>query len=127
MLWYLGFSVTREGTYLILPPASLEVASGCSGMTSILQILGLSLLVLIMFPSTIVQKILVPISGIVVAFVVNGVRVALMTYLLAFSAKENFEYWHYGDGSLIFSMIAVAIFGIFCWFMVLRDEPEPGK
>ena len=124
LLWYLGFPVTREGTHLIIAPASLEVASGCSGMTIILQMLGLSLLVLILFPSTIFEKILVPISAIVVAFVVNGVRVALMTYLLAFSGKEEFKYWHYGDGSLIFSIIAVAIFGLFCWFTVLRDETE---
>ena len=124
ILWYLGFNVTRQGIHLILPPASLEVASGCSGMTIILQILGLSLLVLLMFPSTLRQKILLPIAGILVGFVVNSARVCLMTYLLAFSGKKAFEYWHYGDGSLIFSMIAIAIFGVFCWFTVLRDEPK---
>ena len=40
-------------------------------------------------------------------FLVNGVRVALMAVLVALSDGEAFEYWHLGDGSLIFSAIAV--------------------
>lgn len=124
ILHYLGVNVTRQGVHLIVANASLEVASGCTGVGAILQLLGLGILVLLMFPTNLRQKIFVLLTAIVVAFVVNGVRVALMTYLLAFYGQKAFEYWHYGDGSLIFSMIAVAIFGLFCWFTVLRDEPK---
>jgi len=124
MLHYLGVNVTRQGVHLIVANSSLEVASGCTGVGAILQLLGLGILVLLMFPTNLRQKILVLLSATVVAFVVNGARVALMTYLLAFYGQKAFEYWHYGDGSLIFSMIAVGIFGLFCWFTVLRDEPK---
>jgi len=130
MLHYLGINATRQGVHLIVESSSLEVASGCTGVGAILQLLGLAMLVLLMFPTNLSQKIFVLIAATVVAFVVNGVRVALMTYLLAFYGQKAFEYWHYGDGSLIFSMIAVAIFGLFCWFTVLRDEPtnsQPGE
>lgn len=124
ILHYLGVNVTRQGVHLIVANSSLEVASGCTGVGAILQLLGLGILVLLMFPTNLPQKIFVLLSAIVVGFVVNGARVALMTYLLAFYGQKAFEYWHYGDGSLIFSMIAVGIFGSFCWFMVLRDEPK---
>lgn len=124
ILHYLGINVTRQGVHLILEQSSLEVASGCTGVAVILQLLGLGMLVLLMFPTNLPQKIFVLIAAIGVGFVVNGARVALMTYLLAYYGQKAFEYWHYGDGSLIFSMIAVAIFGLFCWFTVLRDEPN---
>jgi cyanoexosortase A len=124
LLWYLGIDVTRQGVHLILERSSLEVASGCTGVSAILQLFGLGMLVLLMFPTNFTQKIFVLIAATVVGFVVNGARVALMTYLLAYYGQKAFEYWHYGDGSLIFSMIAVAIFGLFCWFTVLRDEPN---
>lgn len=124
ILHYLGVDVTRQGVHLIVEQSSLEVASGCTGISTILQLLGLAMLVLLMFPSNLTQKILVIVAATVVGFVVNGARVALMTYLLAYYGQKAFEYWHYGDGSLIFSTIAVAIFGLFCWFTVLRDEPN---
>jgi len=45
---------------------------------------------------------LFPIVAVLVAFVVNGVRVALMAILVAYSSQEAFEYWHTGTGSEIF-------------------------
>lgn len=124
VLWYMGFQVEQDGIYVNLPTGSIEVYSGCSGYSAILQLLGLAFLFLFMFPTNWKQKILVPLVAIVAGFAVNGVRVALMAFLVAYSSKTAFEYWHYGDGSLIFSMIGVVILGIFCWFFILRNEPE---
>lgn len=123
LLWYVGFPVTREGIYVNLPTGSIEVYSGCSGYSAIVQLLGLALLFLFMFPTTTKQKILVPAIAIIIGFVVNGLRVALMALLVAYSDKQSFEYWHYGDGSLVFSMLGVFILGLFCWFFILRNEP----
>lgn len=130
LLWYLGADVTREGIYLILPEGSIEVASGCNGLNLILQLLGLSMLVLLMFPTKKIHKVIVPVVGAIVAFVVNAARVALLAVIVASGNHQAFVYWHHGDGSLIFSTIAVAIFGAFCWFAILREEPnneEPDK
>ncbi|HEY9811357.1 MAG TPA: cyanoexosortase A [Halomicronema sp.] len=123
LLWYLGYPVLREGIFLHLPTGSVEVGSGCSGMSTIMQLLGLSFLVLFSFTTTTKQKIMVPVAAAVVAFFVNSARVALMAVLAASSNPKSFEYWHFGEGSVIFSMIAVAIFGLFCWFTILREEP----
>ncbi|MBD1937457.1 cyanoexosortase A [Microcoleus sp. FACHB-68] len=124
MLWYSGFNVRHEGLFLHLPTGSVEVGSGCSGLSVILQLLGLALLVLFMFPTTLGQKIIVPIVAVLVGFVVNSGRVALMAVLVASSNPQSFEYWHFGQGSLIFSMIAVLIFGLITWFAILREQPE---
>jgi cyanoexosortase A len=126
LLHYLGFEVVRKGIYLILEKGSVEVYHGCSGANVILQLLGMALIFLLMFPTTVGQKIVVPLVAIISAFVVNAARVALLAVLVSLSQPEAFKYWHEGSGSVIFSMIAVFIFGLFCWFAILKDQP-PNK
>ncbi|MEG4228682.1 cyanoexosortase A [Microcoleus sp. N9_B2] len=127
ILHYLGFEVVRKGVYIILEKGSVEVNHGCSGVNAILQLLGLALVFLLMFPTTRGQKIVVPIVAIFIAFLVNAARVALMAVLVALSQQEAFKYWHEGNGSVVFSMIAVFIFGLFCWFAILQSEPPHNK
>jgi hypothetical protein len=43
---------------------------------------------------------------------------------VALSQQEAFEYWHQGDGSLIFSMIGVLLFGLLCHFLLLQSASE---
>ena len=124
VLWYLGFEVSRNGVNIILPMGGLEVYQGCSGMKNILELWGLAVLVLVMFPTDWRKRILVPAMAIFIGFVVNGVRVVLMGVLVASSNQTGFEYWHTGDGSLIFSMISVLIFGLFCFFVRLDEETK---
>lgn len=128
ILWYLGFQVTTQGVFLLLPASRVEVYGACSGVHSIIQMFNIAVLFLLMVPTRWIQKILCLVIAIFIGFVVNAARVALMATLVASSRPEAFEYWHGGDGSLIFSMIAVVIFGCFCWFVFLRDiqkKPDP--
>lgn len=127
LLHYLGFEVKRQGVFLMLEKGSIEVYHGCSGVNAILQLLGLAVVFLLMFPTTRGQKIVVPIVAVLIAFIVNAARVALMAVLVSLSQPQAFKYWHEGNGSVIFSMIAVLIFGIFCWFAILKDDPQNNK
>lgn len=124
ILHYVGFEVVRQGVFLILEKGSVEVYHGCSGVNAILQLLGMAVVFLLMFPTTVGQKIIVPFVAVLIAFVVNAARVALMAVLVSLSQPEAFKYWHEGNGSVIFSMIAVLIFGLFCWLAILQDEPQ---
>jgi len=124
LLHYLGFEVVRKGVLLILEKGSVEVYHGCSGVNGMLQLLGLALVFLLMFPTTVGQKVILPLVAIITAFVVNAARVGLMAVLVSLSQPEAFKYWHQGNGSVIFSMIAVFIFGLFCWFAILKDQPQ---
>lgn len=127
VLWYGGLPVSHKGIYLHLPTGSVEVYSGCSGYSLMIQLMGLALVFLFMFPTTWKQKILLPSIAILIGFIVNGLRVALMAFLVAYSNQKAFEYWHYGDGSLLFSMFGVLVLGLFCWFFILRDDTHNQK
>ncbi|MCU0537216.1 MAG: cyanoexosortase A [Hydrococcus sp. Prado102] len=121
ILWYLGFDVSRQGVEVTFPKGGVEVYAGCSGLEGMTHLLGLAVLYLVMFPTDWTKKVLVPIVAVSVAFIVNGVRVALMAVLAASSNLEAFEYWHTGNGSAIFSMISVLIFGLFCLFLMRQE------
>ena len=122
ILWYLGFDVVRQGVFIHLATGSVEVYPGCSGIESMLQMLGLAVLFLVMYPTTKQEKIFVPMLAVLTAFIVNGFRVALMTVLAASSHPQSLNYWHKGDGSLIFSAISVAILGLYCLFLLRQSS-----
>ena len=124
ILWYMGFEVYRKGVFVSFPTGGIEVYPGCSGIENMLHLLGLAVIFLMMFPTKWIEKILLPIVAILIAFVVNGVRVAILAIFAASANPQGLEYWHKGDGSLIFSMIAVGIMGLFCFFLLKQSEDE---
>ena len=122
ILWILGFAATRQGVWIIMPTGSVEVYNGCSGVRTILQLLGLSWILLTLVPTNWRQKIWLPIAAILLGFTINGIRVAIMAVLVATSNSEGFTYWHTGTGSLIFSAIAVILFGTFCSMTLSKEN-----
>lgn len=124
LLWYSGLPVIREGLNIRLPGGGVEVYSGCSGMATILFLEGLALLFLVMFPTPRRSKLLVPVVAVCLGFVVNGVRVALMTVLNANSQRAAFEYWHHGEGSQIFSLVAGVLLGLLCLLRLGETKPD---
>ncbi len=123
ILTYLGYEVHRQGVFIFLPPnGSVEVAAGCSGWESIFPLLKLSVIFLVMFPTKLVAKILVPLAAVLIAFIVNSVRVAIMATLVAYSEPGTFKYWHTGTGSQIFFLISTLLFGAFCYFVSQKTD-----
>lgn len=122
LLWYLGFEVSRQGVTIVLHTGSVEVNPGCSGYSSIVQLLGIAVIFLAMFTTTLTQKFIVPIVAVILGFIVNVARVAIMAVLVSYSNHKAFLYWHNEDGSLIFSVISVLLFGLFCFFILQQDQ-----
>lgn len=124
LLWCLGFDVSRQGLFITLPTGRVAVGFGCSGANGMLQLLGLALLFLFMFPETnCKQKIFIPFLAVLIAFLTNGVRVAILALLVAGSHLQAFNYWHTGSGSQLFPLVGIFLFGLFCWFFILRKTP----
>lgn len=120
----LGFNAFRQDKFVTLPTGAIEVNYGCSGINIILQLMGISLIFLVLFPTKKIHKILLPVGAILLAFFLNGIRVVLMAILVASSQKEAFVYWHEGNGSLVFSLLAVVIFSLSCSFLFQQSANE---
>ena len=125
LLWYLGFPVQRQGVYVILPTGAIEVYPACSGLNLMLLLLQIAILAIMIFQLKLYQKLLLPIIGILLAFILNGFRITLMAILVAASQQQAFEYWHGDEGTQIFSTLSILIFGGFCYFLVQHYENQP--
>ncbi len=129
ILWYSGVPVVQQGIYLQLPGGTVQVYSGCSGVVAMTQLLGMSVLFLMLLPLPWkwFQKLLVPIAAVAIGFVVNSFRVALMAVLVAQKQLDSFEYWHAGTGSLIFSVIGTGLLVGLLWlaihFQIFTPQP----
>jgi cyanoexosortase A len=127
LLWYGGYPITQQGVNLIMPTGSVEVYAGCSGINLIFQLLTLVFLFAMLFPLGIFQTAILPIVAVSIGFVVNSVRVALMTILFAQSKRDAFDYWHLGNGSLIFALIAMVLLGGVCYYLLEQAELEQAE
>ena len=124
VLLHLGFAVSRQGVYVALSTGAVEVNPGCSGIRNIIQLFSIAVLFLVLFPINWKQKVFVPLVAVLIAFTVNGFRVAMLAILVAYSTPENFEYWHLGDGGQIFSLVSALLFGLFCYLILRLNESK---
>jgi cyanoexosortase A len=124
VLWYLGFETERLGVNIILPGGAITIYERCSGLSDMILLLQIACIVLVIFPLGSYKKIILLITAVILAFIVNSIRVALMAFLVAFSNRAAFDYWHGGDGAQIFSTIAIFLFWWLCKFVVTQNEPQ---
>jgi len=126
ILWYSGFAVTQSGIYLDLPGGSVKVYSGCSGVVAMTQLLGMSVLFLMLLPLPWkwFQKLILPVAAVAIGFIVNALRVSLMAILVSQKQMEAFEYWHSGSGSLVFSVIGIFLLVILLKILIELFAPK---
>ncbi len=120
-LWYTGFAVERQDLYIMLPGGRVEVYGACSGIESITQMLNIAVLFILLFPTQWYQKLYAVFLSIIIGFGVNAARVALLALFVASGNQEAFDYWHSGEGSVVFFVISVLIFAAITWFTILRE------
>ncbi len=126
-LWYSGFETIRQGVNLYFAGSSsgVEVYPGCSGITTMLEMLSLTLLFFLVFPSNWKTRFLLPIAAILIGFLMNSIRVALLAVIVAYHNRVGFEYWHSGEGSLLFSMMSMSLLCLVIYLLIQSPQPSP--
>lgn len=122
LLWYAGFSVRLTDDLIQLPDGAVQVVPSCSGLNLMTYMLAITIIFLLMFPLSTAAKIVAPIVAVTLGFFINGIRVALLALLSTQNNPALFDYWHSNDGALIFVMLTVFLFGLFCWWMVRQTQ-----
>ncbi|MEM9219550.1 MAG: cyanoexosortase A [Cyanobacteria bacterium P01_F01_bin.150] len=121
-----GFQVSLQGTEIFLANTVVHVDEGCSGARGMDFLLRLALVALLMFSAQRLQRIIIPLSAIVISFFVNGIRATIMSVLANQGNMEAFDYWHIGDGSQIFGAAAVLLFVGICYVCLkLQRQQSP--
>jgi cyanoexosortase A len=126
ILWFSGLPIVRKGIFLELPGGSVQVYSGCSGVVAMTQLLGMSVLFLMLLPLPWkwYQKAILPVAAVGIGFIVNSLRVSLMAILISQKQMAAFNYWHDGSGSLVFSVIGTLLLVVLVWILIQLFTPE---
>ncbi len=124
LLWYFGHSVHLSGKIISVPNGSVEVVPSCSGLDLMTHMLSVSVIFLAIFSVRRSQMLVLPLLAILVGFVVNGLRVALLALLSPPQFSEAFKYWHSSSGASLFVIAAIAVYGLLCYAM-LRWPTRP--
>lgn len=120
VLHNLNLQVAVNGIFILLNKTHLiEVYQGCSGLESMTYLLGISVIMLILFPVQKFYRIITPFIAIMFGFITNGLRVVAMSLLIQANQIASFKYWHEGEGSLLIGMIAIIIF-LFYYFLLIK-------
>jgi exosortase A len=99
----IGIPIYREGNIIQLPGQTLQVVQACSGLRSIVSLLGLSLLFAYLTLTSNVLRTLLFLSGVPVAILVNVVRVLIMI--------TGFYYFHYDlTGAKLHTIFGTVVF-----------------
>ncbi|MCP9849808.1 archaeosortase/exosortase family protein [Cyanobium sp. Morenito 9A2] len=114
LLWLAGQPALAEGIVVLLPGRSLEIGQGCLGLNTISLCLGAVVVFALLLPAHRHRTLLaLAAAAVLVAFVVNGLRVALLGFTDPEPAPgwwnelHGFDFWHIGLGSSLFSLLAM--------------------
>lgn len=121
ILWYTGHDFVTEGTIIRLPGGAVNVLKSCSGVNGVFYMLGLSVLALTLYPLQGRKRWFIPLIAMLTSFIVNSFRVVILARLADAQNHAGVEYWHEGNGSLIFLMIPVLLFGGFYLYLLQRE------
>ena len=75
-----GIPVFREGTLLLLPNTTVEVAFACSGINFLMAVLAIGVVLAYILPRTLGRRLLIVGTALAVAVLSNPVRVAFIVY-----------------------------------------------
>ena len=84
MLRAVGVPVHREGTFLMLPGLTLEVARACSGVNYLIAVIALGLPLAYLYLESTARRITLLVFAVIVAALANALRVTLIGILAYF-------------------------------------------
>ena len=106
----LGGSVYRSGNIIDLGDVKLQVVDACSGLRYIIPLISLSVIYAFFYKGGLLSKILLILSSIPIAVIVNGIRVGLMGVGVEYfdmNVSEGVE--HDLEGGVMFLMALVLL------------------
>jgi cyanoexosortase A len=128
-LWLsiLGFDVLVNGRSVMLPGGGVQVLAQCNGLDMMAQILCVALIFLLAFRiHSWSSRLLLFVAAPVIGLICNTVRIALLAFIVGMGQGKGtplFSFFHDDTGSLVFSGVAVFVFGVLYMRLLERELP----
>ncbi len=129
LLWYTGTAVVSDGPKLFLEGGGILVTPECAGSDILTYLLGIAFIALTLYPLPRRRYALVLGAAVLIAFLVNVIRIALLAVLNSYAEKDLFHYWHTSEGAQVFGVVALALFAAFYLILgrMMRKQADPGS
>jgi cyanoexosortase A len=124
VLWYLGYPVSLNRTYIQVPNGGVEVIPACSGINLMVHMLSISVIFLCVFPTQKISSGFFIVFAVLLGFFMNVIRVALLAALSTPQSSEQFHYWHSTSGASLFVLLTLIIYGALYFSLA---KPAPSK
>jgi exosortase len=131
VLYYLHIPALREGNIIHLPNTTLFVAEACSGLRSLMALITLGVVFAYFFRKSWGERIIIVLSAIPIAIVVNAMRVTItgiLTYRFGEKAAEGAI--HEFQGLITFGAAFLLLLGE-AWLLAKlwpeRWRPQPAR
>lgn len=118
----IGMVATQQDNRVILPTGRVEVYGSCAGIDLMILLVVIVSLFLLQFPLKKWQGLSCFVVAIALAFIINSLRIALLSILIAQHNRVGFDYWHGDEGGWIFSLVAIAFWGLWCWYAFIKPS-----
>lgn len=127
----LGFDNVVRGRIVMLPTGGVEVLPACNGVDTIAQVIGVSIIFLLAFPlRSRLSRVVVLTAAPLIGLASNTIRIAVLALCVASGQGKGtplFRFFHDDLGSLVFSGVAVFVFGSLYMRLLERELPPlPG-
>ena len=109
---------------LTLPQGQVSVYP-CTGGPLIVWLLKLSLLIVLVFPLTKFQKLVLASCACSIGFFIGCIRVGLLAVVV--NNRNAFDYWHGTQGGQIFLAAAILTFVVLCNWILPLEECIPNE
>lgn len=119
-LWYSGIEVSSDGAIINFPDSSVFVDYPCTGVSSMLILLKLSILAICVFNKSLKITIFLTFISIIIGFFLGVIRASILALII--KDTELFNYWHGDDGGSIFAMISMGVFALIYNFILPKIE-----
>jgi len=123
----LGYETRVTGRTVLLPTGGVEVLPACNGVDTIAQVICIGLIFLLAFPlRSRLGKLVVLIAAPLIGIACNTIRIAILALCVAngySKGSDLFRFFHDELGSLLFSGVAVFIFGLLYMRVLERELP----
>ena len=123
----LGLDVVVKGRSVMLPGGGVQVLAACNGLDMMAQILCVGLIFMLAFRiRSWLSRLLLFVLAPVIGLVCNTIRIALLTGCASVGQGKGtplFTFFHDETGSLIFSGVAVFVYGLLYINLLERELP----
>ena len=114
-LIFVGFDVVVRARSVMVPGGGVQVMAACNGVDMMSQIVCVSIIFLLAFPiRSALGRFILLATAPVIGMLSNSFRIAVLTVATTYGSGKGspvFKFFHDDAGSLVFSGIAVFIFG----------------